>query len=254
MAPTTSKPALLFVTAVNRSPFFAPMVGASLDSDGSWTIGAGMVLESASLLLPSWTLWSADMPQSNDSKAPPPDKDGDTGSQKPEPRPNHLSVLKSMERKGKRAPKVLLRESETEQAALVKPGGHDVVLGRTSNERYQILGELARGGVGVVLKGHDVDLGRDVAMKVLLQEHADNEAVHERFVEEAQIGGQLQHPGIVPVYEMGLQADERPYFTMKLVKGRTLAEILADRQDVSSGLRRFVTIFEQVCQTMAYAH
>ena len=49
----------------------------------------------------------------------------------------------------------------------------------------------------------------------------------QRFVEEAQIGGQLQHPGIVPVYELGLMADERPYFTMKLVKGRTLATLLA---------------------------
>src|SRR5262245_34975026 len=64
--------------------------------------------------------------------------------------------------------------------------------------RYQVAGEIARGGMGSVLKGHDTDLGRDVAMKVLLEQHADNESVLQRFIEEAQIGGQLQHPGIVP--------------------------------------------------------
>ena len=88
--------------------------------------------------------------------------------------------------------------------------------------RYQVHGEIARGGVGVVLKGRDADLGRDVAMKVLQVRHATNPAMVQRFVEEAQITGQLQHPGILPVYELGLQADDRPFFTMKLVKGRTL--------------------------------
>jgi serine/threonine-protein kinase len=73
-------------------------------------------------------------------------------------------------------------------------------------------------------------------------------------VEEARIGGQLQHPGIVPVYELGRFPDLRPYFTMKLVKGRTLAEHLKARPDLSHDRARFLTIFEQVCQTVAYAH
>ena len=125
---------------------------------------------------------------------------------------------------------------------------------RDPSGRYQIVGEIGRGGVGVVYKGRDQDLGRDVAMKVLRAEHAERPEILERFVEEAQIGGQLQHPGIVPVYDIGLQHGERPYFAMKLVKGETLAELLARRGDPQQDRRRFLGFFEQVCQTMAYAH
>jgi tetratricopeptide (TPR) repeat protein len=119
--------------------------------------------------------------------------------------------------------------------------------------RFQVVGEIGRGGMGVVLRGRDTDLGRDVALKVLGERHAERPEVVQRFVEEAQLGGQLQHPGIVPVYELGLSADERPYFAMKLVKGRTLAALLADRPD---GLdrRRLIDIFASVCQTLGYAH
>src|SRR5678815_4516483 len=104
------------------------------------------------------------------------------------------------------------------------------------------------------LKGHDTDLGRDVALKVLDEELAKRPAVVQRFVEEAQIGGQLQHPGIVPVYELGLMADERPYFTMKLVKGHTLASLLQRRKSPADERGRLLAIFEAVCQTVAYAH
>ena len=89
--------------------------------------------------------------------------------------------------------------------------------------RLELLGEIARGGMGAVLKGRDTDLGRDLAVKVLLEAHRDKPDLVRRFIEEAQIAGQLQHPGIVPVYELGAFADHRPFFTMKLVKGRTLA-------------------------------
>jgi serine/threonine-protein kinase len=119
---------------------------------------------------------------------------------------------------------------------------------------YRVDGEIARGGVGVVLKGHDVDLGRDVALKVLREEHLRNPDLVARFVEEAQIGGQLQHPGIVPVYELGLRSDRRPFFTMKLVKGQTLAALLLERREVEQDRHRYLVIFEAVCQTMAYAH
>src|SRR5262249_50204240 len=73
-------------------------------------------------------------------------------------------------------------------------------------------------------------------------------------VEEAQIGGQLQHPGIVPVYELGAFADQRPYFTMKLVKGRTLKALLGERRSPAHDLPRFRSIFASICQTVAYAH
>jgi serine/threonine-protein kinase len=120
--------------------------------------------------------------------------------------------------------------------------------------RVQLLGEIARGGMGVVLKGRDPDLGRDLAVKVLLESHKETPDLVRRFVEEAQIGGQLQHPGVVPVYELGTFGHRRPYFTMKLVKGRTLAELLSDRESPDYDLPRFLGIFQQVCQTMAYAH
>jgi serine/threonine-protein kinase len=115
-------------------------------------------------------------------------------------------------------------------------------------------GEIARGGMGAILKGRDTSLGRDIAVKVLLEAHAGKTDLVQRFVEEAQIAGQLQHPGVTPVYELGRFTDQRPYFTMKLVKGQTLAGLLAARQDPAEERSRLVGIFEQVCQTLAYAH
>jgi serine/threonine-protein kinase len=120
--------------------------------------------------------------------------------------------------------------------------------------RYQLLGEIARGGMGVVLKGRDVDVGRDVAVKVLLEKHRDNPEMVRRFVEEAQIAGQLQHPGIVPVYELGRLPDARLYIAMKLIRGRTLAALLDGRADAADDRSRYLAVFELVCQTMAYAH
>ena len=120
--------------------------------------------------------------------------------------------------------------------------------------RYQILGEIARGGMGAVLKGRDPDLGRDLAIKILLDRHRGRADLIERFVEEAQICGQLQHPGVVPVYELGRLLDRRPFFAMKLVKGQTLAALLARRSSPADELPRFLAIFEAVCQTVAYAH
>lgn len=89
--------------------------------------------------------------------------------------------------------------------------------------RYELLGEIGRGGMGAILKGRDSKLGRELAIKVLLREHIESPRVLRQFVEEAQIGGQLQHPGIAPVYELGRLPDDRPYFSMKLVNGKTLA-------------------------------
>jgi serine/threonine-protein kinase len=120
--------------------------------------------------------------------------------------------------------------------------------------KYQILGELGRGGLGIVLKARDLDLGRDTAMKVLLHRRGRSSQVLQRFVEEAQVAGQLQHPSIVPVYEMGLLPDASPFFTMKLVNGRTLAALMQHRGDTPDDRLRLLQVFEQVCQAMAYAH
>ena len=125
-------------------------------------------------------------------------------------------------------PRVLLRDTGPgeEPGPIVRQAGADDA---DPSIRYRIDGEIARGGMGSVLKGRDPDLGRDVALKVLRDDLRDNADMVRRFVEEAQIGGQLQHPGIVPIYELGTFADRRPFFSMKLVKGHTLAQLLADR-------------------------
>ena len=149
-------------------------------------------------------------------------------------------------------PRVLLRDTAVD-AQLVQPRSPEMPDLSGGPGRYHLVGEIARGN-GAVIKGRDVDLGRDLAIKVILEEHRGLPDMVRRFVEEAQIGGQLQHPGIVPVYELGRFADGRVYIAMKLIRGRTLAALLADRKGPLDDVARFLSIFEQVCQTMAYAH
>ncbi len=165
------------------------------------------------------------------------------------------SVLQILGAKTGLAAHVLLPDSDSEHGGspVVAPGAASKLVPQ-GRGNYQLLGEIARGGMGVILKGHDTDLGRDVAVKVLDGELSKRPEVVQRFVEEAQIGGQLQHPGIVPVYELGLMSDERPYFTMKLIKGRTLAALFAQRKQPGDNRGRLLSIFESVCQTVAYAH
>ena len=105
-------------------------------------------------------------------------------------------------------PNVHLRDLPDEPEPLIQPRSTEMPAPNgTSLGRYQLQGEIARGGMGAILKGRDVDLGRDLAIKVLLESHQDNPEVVSRFIEEAQIGGQLQHPGIAPVYELGTFPD-----------------------------------------------
>ncbi len=153
-------------------------------------------------------------------------------------------------------PRVLLRDVDPAEAATEPLGAtaKDLSGSGTKIGRYELLGEIARGGMGAVLKAVDPDLNRELAVKVLLESHQDRPELVRRFIEEAQVGGQLQHPGIVPVYDVGRFADLRPFFAMKLVRGRTLADLLSERAGPSFDQPRFLGIFAQVCQTMAYAH
>ena len=95
-------------------------------------------------------------------------------------------------------------------------------------KKYQIVAEIGKGGMGTVYKTFDADLRRWVAMKLVRGEAAGSKDYLARFIEEAQVTGQLEHPGILPVHELGVDAQGRVYFTMKLVKGRTLQEIARD--------------------------
>src|SRR5262249_18249088 len=92
---------------------------------------------------------------------------------------------------------VLLKEADGESAEVVKPRSDAMPPPEQTGSRYQLAGEIARGGMGAILRGRDVDLGRDLAVKVLLEKYVDRPEVVRRFVEEAQIAGQLQHPGVV---------------------------------------------------------
>jgi tetratricopeptide (TPR) repeat protein len=119
---------------------------------------------------------------------------------------------------------------------------------------HELLGEVGHGGMGVVYRARDAGLGRDLAVKVLRQEHRGRADITARFFDEAHIAGGLQHPGVVPIHALARLPDGRPCFTMKLVQGRTLAELLAERAGPAQDLPRFLNVFEQVCQTLAYAH
>lgn len=149
---------------------------------------------------------------------------------------------------------VRLADPDGESSAGAVAGDDGTDEPATDGGRYAVSGEVGRGGIGVVLKARDVDLGRDVAIKVLRKQFLDDDQMVARFVEEAQIGGQLEHPGIVPVHELGLHADQRPYMAMRLVRGQTLASLLKDRPTVDADRRRFLSIFEKVVDTIAYAH
>ena len=149
--------------------------------------------------------------------------------------------------------RVHLREP-SDDAPLIRPASAAAHGRPDLSSRYQLVGELARGGMGAIFQGRDLDLGRDLAVKVMCEEHRGHPEMVRRFVEEAQIGGQLQHPGIVPVHELGRLPDGRMFIAMKLVRGRTLAALLAARRGPEDERARFLAIFEQVCQTVAYAH
>lgn len=121
-------------------------------------------------------------------------------------------------------------------------------------EAYKVMGEVGRGGIGIVLQARDLALGREIAVKILQPKHQSNIAAVTRFTREAKIAAQLQHPGIVPIYAAGQDNLDRPYIAMKLLRGSTLEELLRKRTSPRDGRPGYVRIFEQICQTMAYAH
>jgi tRNA A-37 threonylcarbamoyl transferase component Bud32 len=114
--------------------------------------------------------------------------------------------------------------------------------------------EIARGGMGVVYRATDTFLNREVAIKLLQERYAPDSAVARRFLAEARITGQLQHPGVPAVHDLGTLADGRPFLAMKLIKGQTLDELLWQRASVEQERGRFLAVFEQICQAVGYAH
>lgn len=136
--------------------------------------------------------------------------------------------------------------------------------------------EIARGGMGSILKADDCKLGRVIAVKIMLSELNADEDHKQRFINEAGVLARLAHPNIVPVYDIGRDSEGQLYYTMKLVKGRTLQAVINDLRDegvvgcqpsVPSqstvgrlpttphySLAHLLTIFRKVCDAMALAH
>jgi serine/threonine protein kinase/tetratricopeptide (TPR) repeat protein len=126
--------------------------------------------------------------------------------------------------------------------------------------RYRILRPHARGGLGEVFVARDEELGREVALKEIQPEHADNMDSRGRFVREAEVTGGLEHPGIVAVYGLGSYADGRPFYAMRFIQGDSLKEAIErfharGKPDFSgSEFRQLLGRFVDVCQAIAYAH
>jgi WD40 repeat protein len=125
-------------------------------------------------------------------------------------------------------------------------------------DRYEVREEIAHGGMGAVYKVWDAELRRSLAMKVLARGRAPRfePRALSRFLEEAQITGQLEHPGIVPVHDLGLDAEGRLFFTMPLVRGRSFETIIerVHAGDPEWKLARALGVLVRVCEAMGYAH
>lgn len=130
----------------------------------------------------------------------------------------------------------------------------DTLPGEGYPSRFAIGDEVGRGGMGEVHSCCDVHLNREVIAKVLHRKYLDRPDVVARFREEIRITSQLEHSGVVPLYEAGTLPDGRPYFIMQRIWGLTLRAVLDERPNANEGRTRLLKIFEQICHTMAYAH
>jgi WD40 repeat protein len=119
-----------------------------------------------------------------------------------------------------------------------------------ATDAYRIYGEHARGGIGRVLRAEDRRLRRPVAVKELIE---DGEGARRRFLREAELTARLQHPSIVPVYEAGVWPDGRPFYSMKLITGRSLKELIAQAMTLDARLALLPHVIA-VAEAITYAH
>lgn len=125
-------------------------------------------------------------------------------------------------------------------------------------KRYEIDGVVAEGGMGAILAAKEATIERTVAMKVMLDASSPDDLV--RFVAEAKVTGQLEHPNIVPVHELGVDENDQVFYTMKFVRGITLRKVLESLAEEDEAtvqkypLGALLTIFQKVCDAIAFAH
>ncbi len=134
----------------------------------------------------------------------------------------------------------------------------------SDGQRFRVLRPHARGGLGVVFVALDGELNREVALKQILDKHADDPVSRQRFLIEAEITGGLEHPGIVPVYGLGNDGGGRPYYAMRFIRGDSLKEAIdrfhgSTQTDTDRGarpleLRKLLRRFVDVCNAIEYAH
>lgn len=138
-------------------------------------------------------------------------------------------------------------------------------LGNPSGARYVSLKEHAEGGLGKVFLAIDHELNRNVALKEILPKFADDFACQQRFVYEAEVTGQLEHPGIVPIYGLGTYSDGKPYYAMRFIEGETLQEAIDNFHKTRKPseqlignraveFRNLLNRFIDICNAIEYAH
>ena len=145
-----------------------------------------------------------------------------------------------------------------------RTGSYAIGSATSDGQRFRVLRPHARGGLGAVFVALDSELNREVALKQILDHHADDPTSRARFLIEAEITGGLEHPGIVPVYGLGAYRDGRPYYAMRFIKGDSLKEAIEDFHANDSlknnagrrslELRKLLRRFMDVCNAIDYAH
>ena len=133
--------------------------------------------------------------------------------------------------------------------------------GPRAEDRYRLLDNFAHGGLGNIWRAKDTSIHREIAFKELLPKALRNPVVVERFLEEAQITGQLEHPGIVPIYDVGFQENGTPFYAMKLLKGGNMEAAIEAMHAMPRGsterqlaFTRLLRQFIAVCQAVGFAH
>lgn len=172
--------------------------------------------------------------------------------------PIHPGYDQTMVAEEQPSPAGTLAGDVTPPPATTAPGAAPAA---AADQHYDLIEDFAKGGMGKIWRALDKRIKREVAFKELLPNALRNEVVVERFLKEAQVTGQLEHPGIVPIYDLGWQKNGTPYYSMKLVRGSTFKKSIEAYHALpkESGARRlaFIKVLQQfinICYTMGYAH
>ncbi len=191
-----------------------------------------------------------------------PDRDDfpETDYSTPDERPSYSQPTEGVDATNENSTIAQFLTQRNLSAGLDLKGDDGGVAGEAEGQRYRIGEAFAQGGMGAILESKDLNLRRSVAMKVMLSPDDATDEDLISFVEEAQVTSQLEHPGIVPVHELGVDGQGHVFYTMKYVTGVTLQSVIeglrdGDRRVIRDyPLGRLLTIFQQVSDAVAFAH